>query len=427
MALAVKGSLGAWEINLQENIGSGAQADVFIARNVGSPAVPRVAKRYPKGYVGDSSFRREQKALCAMNHANVVKLLDTAEDESHNYLIQEYVQGHEDITTYLNRIGHLVVPDRLRFIFSQMVLAVDACHSSGIYNRDIKLDNFVIENSTGRVVLVDFGLSFVDEAHPRAAPVFFRNHCGSPLYAAPEVLDTRRSYAAAPSEMWSLGVILYVLMVGNLPFDNVNHRRLYWMMRTMKPVIPSTLIDYPSSIKSLALKLLSRDPAARPTLVEILSDPWLFPNVRFRTNFVPTMIGHCTTHVYVCLVWKDRIALTFRPNKPRNKLFLPDQVSDSLIADPTDIVKSTFGFCGKVSDTAYMGCSYFDSLVRSHKSDASYLNRHIVCSYKLECLDQTLPVLRDGNFYSLDNIDFVNCAMGCSHQFNIVQKTLTRK
>jgi len=208
--------------------------------------------------------RREikiMKHLTSLNNPHIVKLIDGKESDTHFTIILEYLSGGE-LLSYVKQHGGLSEPEAQR-LFNQLVVAIECCHSQNIIHRDIKLQNVLLSDSND-IKLIDFGLSnFMDKG------VFRTTFCGTPLYAAPEILLGTR-YQGPEVDVWSLGVVLYVMLTTEFPF------------KTIGDVLRGTLKDPPkvsSECVDLLRKVLVVEPSARATLSDILSHPWLSKNL----------------------------------------------------------------------------------------------------------------------------------------------------
>jgi len=154
--------------------------------------------------------RREIDIMKLLNHPNIVKLIDVVDknDEGTTFLIVEYVVGGE-LFDYIVANG-VVKEKEARQFFRQIVSAVEYCHANLIVHRDLKPENLLLD-ADGNIKISDFGLSNMIEPGK-----LLDSFCGSPLYAAPEILLAER-YVGPPVDVWSMGVILYALLCGHLP------------------------------------------------------------------------------------------------------------------------------------------------------------------------------------------------------------------
>uniref|UniRef100_A0A7N0ULE0 non-specific serine/threonine protein kinase n=1 Tax=Kalanchoe fedtschenkoi TaxID=63787 RepID=A0A7N0ULE0_KALFE len=219
---------------------------------------------------------REISTLKLLKHPNVVRLYEVIASKSKIYMVLEYVNGGElfDIIASRGRLSEA----RGRRLFQQLIDAVSYCHDRGVYHRDLKLENVLIDKK-GNLKISDFGLS--------ALPQHFREDgllhttCGSPNYVAPEIIYNR-GYSGATSDIWSCGVILYVILTGDLPFDDRNVAVLYQKIFKGDAPMPKWLS---LGAKNLIKRILDPNHATRITVAGIKADDWFkqdykpaFPN-----------------------------------------------------------------------------------------------------------------------------------------------------
>lgn len=200
---------------------------------------------------------REISVLKALDHPYINKLYDLVILDDRIHLILEFVEG-KDLCEIVEAAA---LPENLcRKIFIQVCLAIDYMHDHQIVHRDIKLENIIIDKM-GTVKLIDMGFgNFI--AHKNH---LLRTFCGSPDYAAPE-LFMGKPYLGTPVDTWSLGVLLYVILSGTLPFRD--SQRVISCQYSFPPIIPE-------GPKDLIQKLLIFDPADRLTVKQILNHPWI--------------------------------------------------------------------------------------------------------------------------------------------------------
>mmetsp|Transcript_3949 Transcript_3949/g.10037 ORF Transcript_3949/g.10037 Transcript_3949/m.10037 type:complete len:617 (-) Transcript_3949:47-1897(-) len=165
-------------------------------------------------------LRNEIAILRQVEHNSLLRLLEVVEDADATYLVTEHVGGGE-LFTYIDKNGHLSEREASQ-LFAQMLSAVDSFHALGVIHRDLKPENMLLDTAARELKIIDFGLgtllSSADEVLTAA--------CGSPHYAAPEML-IGDGYTGRRSDMWSLGVCLYALLCGCLPFDEEDMEILY--------------------------------------------------------------------------------------------------------------------------------------------------------------------------------------------------------
>lgn len=157
--------------------------------------------------------KREIEILKLCQHPNIIKLLDTFENQDYIYIVMEWLKGG-DLFTYLEKRSFKISEDRARSIIHSLAVALYYLHSYGIVHRDIKLDNILMtdESENSDVKIVDFGLSKMIGPNELCNEPF-----GTFGYVAPEVL-TKTPYDKKV-DIWSLGVVAYILLTGRSPFQ----------------------------------------------------------------------------------------------------------------------------------------------------------------------------------------------------------------
>ncbi|CAA6663156.1 unnamed protein product [Spirodela intermedia] len=164
---------------------------------------------------------REISTMKLIKHPNVVNIYEVMGRKTKVYIVLEFVDGGE-LFDKIAKLGRLK-EDEARRYFQQLINAVDYCHSRGVYHRDLKPENLLLD-SHDVLKVSDFGLSaFCPKMNEDG---LLHTTCGTPNYVAPEVLDNK-GYGGAAADVWSCGVILFVLMAGYLPFDEPNLMALY--------------------------------------------------------------------------------------------------------------------------------------------------------------------------------------------------------
>eukprot|EP00124_Ichthyophonus_hoferi_P002027 Ihof_evm11s124 gene=Ihof_evmTU11s124 len=177
-------------------------------------------------------INREIRALKLLDHPNIIKVYDIFETEQEIIIAMEFASGGE-LFDYI--VAHKQVKEReARKFFRQIVSAIDYCHASSIIHRDLKPENLLLDENKN-IKIIDFGFS--NTYKPNSLLDTF---CGSPFYAAPEMVGGRK-YLGPEVDMWSIGVILYTLLCGCLPFDDTNVRTLYDKIQSGIYQVPPTL------------------------------------------------------------------------------------------------------------------------------------------------------------------------------------------
>ncbi|XP_019705616.2 CBL-interacting protein kinase 9 isoform X3 [Elaeis guineensis] len=210
-------------------------------------------------------IKREISTMKLIKHPNVVQLYEVMASKTKIYIVLEFVNGGE-LFDKIVKHGRLK-EDEARRYFQQLINAVDYCHSRGVYHRDLKPENLLLD-SYGNLKVSDFGLSaFAPQIREDG---LLHTACGTPNYVAPEVLNDK-GYDGTASDIWSCGVILFVLMAGYLPFDEPNLMALYKKICKANFSCPSW---FSSGAKKLVKCILDPNPHSRITIPQILEDEW---------------------------------------------------------------------------------------------------------------------------------------------------------
>ncbi|KAL0312102.1 UNVERIFIED_CONTAM: CBL-interacting serine/threonine-protein kinase [Sesamum radiatum] len=207
---------------------------------------------------------REISVMRLVRHPNIVELKEVMATKSKIFFVMEYVRGGE-LFAKVER-GRLK-EDAARKYFQQLISAVDFCHSRGVFHRDLKPENLLLDENED-LKISDFGLSALHE-HPSNGELL-HTQCGTPAYVAPEVLQTK-GYNGAKADIWSCGVILYVLLAGFLPFQDENLGVMYRKIYKAEYEFPPW---FSTETKRLVSKLLVADPAKRLSIQGIMRVSW---------------------------------------------------------------------------------------------------------------------------------------------------------
>jgi serine/threonine protein kinase len=258
-------------------LGHGTFAKVYQARHVdtGESVAIKVLdkeKAVERGLV--SHIKREIAVLRRVRHPNIVHLFEMMATKTKIYFVMELVRGG----ALFSRVSKgRLREDTARRYFQQLVSAVGFCHVRGVFHRDLKPENLLVDEH-GNLKVSDFGLSAVaDQFHPDG---LLHTLCGTPAYLAPEVLG-RRGYDGAKADVWSCGVILFVLMAGYLPFHDKNIMDMY---RKIYKGEFRCARWFSQDLTSLLTRILDTDPNTRITLPEIMESRWFmkgFKPVKF--------------------------------------------------------------------------------------------------------------------------------------------------
>ncbi|XP_057764127.1 CBL-interacting serine/threonine-protein kinase 12-like [Salvia miltiorrhiza] len=267
--------LGRYEVG--KLLGHGTFAKVYHARNVKSNenvAIKVIDKEKILKVGLTAHVKREISILRRVRHPNIVQLFEVMATKTKIYFVMEYVRGGELFSKVAK--GRLK-EDLARKYFQQLISAVSFCHARGVYHRDLKPENILLDEE-GNLKVSDFGLSAISEQIKQDG--LFHTFCGTPAYVAPEVL-ARKGYNGEKVDLWSCGVVLFVLMSGYLPFHDQNVMAMY--KRIYKGDFRCPRWFSPELIR-LVSRMLDANPETRITIPEIMNNRWFkkgFKHVKF--------------------------------------------------------------------------------------------------------------------------------------------------
>ncbi|CAO2177734.1 unnamed protein product [Urochloa humidicola] len=258
--------MGRYEIGKQ--LGQGTFAKVFYARNLttGQAVAIKMISKDKVMKVGlMEQIKREISIMRLVKHPNVLQLFEVMASKSKIYFVLEYAKGGE----LFNKIakGGKLSEDAARKYFHQLISAVDYCHSRGVYHRDLKPENLLLDENENLKVS-DFGLSALAESKRQDG--LLHTTCGTPAYVAPEVLS-RKGYDGPKADIWSCGVILFVLVAGYLPFHDTNLMEMYRKISRAEFRCPR---GFSAELKDLLHKILDPDPSTRISISRIKRSAW---------------------------------------------------------------------------------------------------------------------------------------------------------
>ncbi|KAI8984704.1 kinase-like domain-containing protein [Mycotypha africana] len=262
---------------LSKTLGKGSMGKVKLATNIDTQekvAVKIVPRRFhsnsadPKKTKDVDKSReirtiREASIMLLLDHPNIAKVYEMSLVDNYYYLFMEYVDGGQ-LLDYVISHGKLK-EKHARDISRQIASALDYCHRNLIVHRDLKVENILL-STIGTIKIIDFGLSNVFS--PKSQ---LNTFCGSLYFAAPELLDGR-VYTGPEVDIWSFGIIIYVLVCGQVPFDDPT-------MGGMHAKVKKGHVNYPAHLSSDCRNMLQRmivtEPKNRATLQEVLYHPWM--------------------------------------------------------------------------------------------------------------------------------------------------------
>uniref|UniRef100_A0A5F9CKW4 non-specific serine/threonine protein kinase n=1 Tax=Oryctolagus cuniculus TaxID=9986 RepID=A0A5F9CKW4_RABIT len=252
------------ELQLLSVLGYGSFSAVFLARQESRQQNVAV-KLFQRDICDPFNIMRTQKEAGIMqllNHENILQLLEVCHVRGHRCLVLELADRGTLNDLVMGR-GGLPEPEAMA-LFKQILAAVSHCHAQRVAHRDLKLDNLLL-NSDHKIKLSDFGFS----CH-LAEGALVHDSCGTPLYSAPEVFQPG-AYDPFPADVWSLGVILFTMMAGAVPFSGEDEEELEQNIRRGYHELPCPASP---ALEELLSSLLSLDPRERPSAEQAKHHPW---------------------------------------------------------------------------------------------------------------------------------------------------------
>nr|XP_046171841.1 MAP/microtubule affinity-regulating kinase 4-like isoform X2 [Oncorhynchus gorbuscha] len=250
---------------LLKTIGKGNFAKVKLARHIltGKEVAIKIIDKNQLNPTSLQKLFREVRIMKGLNHPNIVQLFEVIETENTLYLIMEYASGGE-VFDYLVSHGRMKEKEA-RAKFRQIVSAVHYCHLKNIVHRDLKAENLLLD-ADSNIKIADFGFSNEFTMGNK-----LDTFCGSPPYAAPELFQGKK-YDGPEVDIWSLGVILYTLVSGSLPFDGQNLKELRERVLRGKYRVPFYMS---TDCEGILRRFLVLNPTKRCTLEQIMNDKWI--------------------------------------------------------------------------------------------------------------------------------------------------------
>ncbi|XP_052395629.1 serine/threonine-protein kinase MARK1 isoform X2 [Carassius gibelio] len=309
---------------LLKTIGKGNFAKVKLARHVltGREVAVKIIDKTQLNPTSLQKLFREVRIMKVLNHPNIVKLFEVIETEKTLYLIMEYASGGE-VFDYLVAHGRMKEKEA-RAKFRQIVSAVQYCHQKRIVHRDLKAENLLLDADMN-IKIADFGFSneFIIGSK-------LDTFCGSPPYAAPELFQGKK-YDGPEVDVWSLGVILYTLVSGSLPFDGQNLKELRERVLRGKYRIPFYMS---TDCENLLKKLLVLNPGKRGSLDQIMKDRWM-------------NVGHDEEELKPYTEPEADISDTKRIELMITMGFPKDEITEALVGQKYDEVMATYLLLGR--------------------------------------------------------------------------------
>jgi serine/threonine protein kinase len=253
-------------LTLTTILGRGSSGVVFRAVNMETEetfAVKVMAKQFLIDHNAVSRFQREVTIFSSLDSPYVVKFYDCLDDHELVYLVTEFCELGT-MEAVLLRPGGCAEPNAVHFV-RQLVEGVQYIHAQGIAHRDLKPQNILVD-AQFHLKLADFGFAIETSAGLQTA------RCGSPLFSAPEVISGQ-PYDPQCADMWSLGVIVFWLVTGTIPWKDVkNEKALVYNIQTAKYHVPENLSP---NFANFVGGLMQPQPMRRFTPIQALAHPWL--------------------------------------------------------------------------------------------------------------------------------------------------------
>lgn len=247
-------------------LGRGASATVWEASH-SDTGVKVAVKTFDQGSKDRRQAAREARVLSQAHHPNILEVFEVVESGLHTHMVCEHIDG-ESLRAFTQRQSQRRLEDGLaRRLYRQVVDGVNYLHERLVVHRDLKLENLLLDRAGEAVKIIDFG--FATQVAGRDAKL--RAFCGTPSYMAPEIVRGE-PYSGFATDVWALGVVLFAILCGSLPFSGCTEMQLYAKIRRGVFPCPEALGE---PARRLVKGSLRYDPPTRPSTSQVLRHPWL--------------------------------------------------------------------------------------------------------------------------------------------------------
>ncbi|KAK4418858.1 CBL-interacting protein kinase [Sesamum alatum] len=331
-----KGSILMHRYELGKLLGQGTFAKVYHARDIktGTSVAIKIIDKEKIVKVGMmDQIKREISVMRLVSHPNIVQLYEVMASKAKIYFVMEYVRGGE----LFNKVARgKMKEDAARKYFQQLISAVDFCHSRGVYHRDLKPENLLLDEN-GDLKISDFGLSALAESKRQDG--LLHTTCGTPAYVAPEVIN-RRGYDGSKADIWSCGVILFVLLAGYLPFHDSNLMEMYRKIGKAEFKCPNWI---PPDVRKLISRILDPNPNTRISISKIMQNSWFRKGFQSRTTRNAADLVNGSTNFKEAIVEADA-TVDFTDNSNSSMADMKAELAKPVNLNAFEIISLSAGF-----------------------------------------------------------------------------------
>ena len=292
---------------VEKEIGAGGYARCLLVKNKTTGQL-YACKELQKNKLNNvASLKSEIQILIKLDHPNIIKLYEIYENDNYIYLVMELCTGGELFDRIIQKTeqGKQFTEKEVANIFQQMMSAINYCHSNKIVHRDLKPENLLLatQDENSPIKVIDFGMSRIFN---NKQAMF--DKVGTAYYISPEVLD---GFYDEKCDIWSAGVILYILLCGYPPFNGNDDDEIFESIKKRKFVFPEAeWANISKEAKDLINKMLS-EPLTRLTAEQVLGHPWLVNQLNKNTKAKEIKINFNTFKTYSGANKLSRAVLTY--------------------------------------------------------------------------------------------------------------------